>query len=99
MAWMPAIPEPSKPKGRGKGKSRGPPQQTKRSEATPLWPKSTKSAAQQGQMVILCCVDPEGTQIFWTGYMAEVHGNTAIQIATTDIPDYIRKGDVGQHEL
>eukprot|EP00972_Heterocapsa_arctica_P038561 5684042-Heterocapsa_arctica.AAC.1 len=50
-------------------------------------------------MVILCCLDPEGSQFFWTGYMSEVHGNTAIQITTTDIPDYIKKGHVGQHEL
>eukprot|EP00972_Heterocapsa_arctica_P046316 6833383-Heterocapsa_arctica.AAC.1 len=71
MAWIPAIPEPSRSMGRGKGKSRGPSQQKGGSEATPLWPKSTKSAAQQGQMVILCCVDPEGSQFFWTGYMAE----------------------------
>eukprot|EP00972_Heterocapsa_arctica_P091873 13549788-Heterocapsa_arctica.AAC.1 len=50
-------------------------------------------------MAILCCRDPEGAQFFWTGYVSEVHGNTAIQIATTDVPDYIRKGDLGQHEL
>eukprot|EP00972_Heterocapsa_arctica_P111225 16375932-Heterocapsa_arctica.AAC.1 len=99
MAWMPAVQEPPRPMASGKGKSRAPGKHDGESQATRLWPKTTKAAAQQGQMVILCCVDQAGEQFFWTGYMADVHGNTAIQIAATDIPAHLRGGHVGKHEL
>eukprot|EP00972_Heterocapsa_arctica_P016243 2397031-Heterocapsa_arctica.AAC.1 len=66
MAWKPAIPEPSKPKGNGKGKSKHSSHHKGGDDATPIWPKTTKSAAQQGQMAILCCLEPEGVQFFWT---------------------------------
>eukprot|EP00972_Heterocapsa_arctica_P075226 11098632-Heterocapsa_arctica.AAC.1 len=81
MAWRPAISEPSVAKGKGKGKDKG-----KEEGSVPIWPKATKSAAQQGQMAILCCQDSTGEQFFWTGYVSEVHGDKAIQISTTEIP-------------
>eukprot|EP00972_Heterocapsa_arctica_P109406 16110356-Heterocapsa_arctica.AAC.1 len=60
IGWLPAIAEPSQRKGKGKGKSKT------SSDGTPLWPKQTKAAVQQGQMAILCCQDQEGKQFFWT---------------------------------
>eukprot|EP00972_Heterocapsa_arctica_P016711 2464309-Heterocapsa_arctica.AAC.1 len=50
-------------------------------------------------MAILCCLKPNGEQFFWTGYVSEVHGSTAIQLATTDIPESISSDDRGQHQL
>eukprot|EP00972_Heterocapsa_arctica_P113641 16438283-Heterocapsa_arctica.AAC.1 len=60
MAWMPAIEEPPRPMASGRSKSKTPGKHDGESEATPLWHKTTKAAAQQGQMVILCCVDQAG---------------------------------------
>eukprot|EP00972_Heterocapsa_arctica_P021104 3106507-Heterocapsa_arctica.AAC.1 len=47
IGWLPAIAEPpSQRKGKGKGKAKTSP------DGSPLWPKQTKAAVQQGQMAI-----------------------------------------------